>query len=82
MGGGASGSSGGGSFHEFQEAGEVFGPGVGVEEGGLEPESAVEAGAAEDGSAVVEQLSSYAGHGVVGGAGGPEQDGADGGLVV
>lgn len=75
-------SSGGVSFHQLQECGQVVRPGVGVEEGDLEPEAAVEVGAAEDGAAFVEELSAYGGHGVVGGSGGPEEDGADGGRVV
>ncbi len=40
------------------------------------------AGAAEDGAAVVEEGAAYVGDGVVGAAGGPEEDGADGGRVV
>lgn len=66
----------------MQEPGQVGGPGVGVEEGGLKPEAAVEAGAAEDGSAAGEEVSAYGGDGVVGGSCGAEQDGADGGPVV
>src|SRR5206468_1796196 len=73
---------GGGFFDEGEEGGEVVGAGVGVEQGGFEPEAAVEAGAAEDGAALVEEFSAYGGDGVVGGVCGPEQDRADGGVVV
>src|SRR5690606_33599196 len=79
---GGSGSSGDASFHLFQQGGQVFGPGVGVEKGDLEPEPVVETGAAEDGPALGEEPAAYGGDGVVGGTGGPEQDGADGGPVV
>lgn len=70
------------SFHQFQERGQVARPGVGVEEGGFEPAAAVEGGAAEDGAALVEEGAAYGGDGVVGGASGPEEDGADDGVVV
>lgn len=70
------------SFHQFQERGQVARPGVGVEKGGFEPELSVEDGAAEDGAAFGEEGAAYRGDGVVGGFGGPEQDGADGGWVV
>lgn len=70
------------SFHQFQERGQVARPGVGVEEGGFEPEAAVECGASEDGAALVQEGAAYGGDGGVGGSGGSEQDGADGGPVV
>lgn len=70
------------SFHQFQERGQVARPGVGVEEGGFEPEAVVEQGSAEDGASFVEEGAAYGGDGFVGGLGGPEQDGAEGGWVV
>lgn len=71
-------SSGGVSFCQCEESGEVGGAGVGVEEGGFEPEAAVEAGSAEDGAALGEEAAADGGDGVVGGVCGAEEDGADG----
>lgn len=67
---------------EGEEALEVVGGGVGVEEGGFEPEAAVGVGAAEYGVAAVEEGAADGGDGVVVGVGGAEEDGADGGAVV
>ncbi len=73
---------GGGVGDEVEECSEVVGGGVGVEEGGFEPEVACGVGAAEDGVAAVEEGAADGGDGVVGGAGGAEEDGADGGALV
>lgn len=61
---------------------EVVGGGVGVEEGGFEPEAAVGVGAAEYGVALGEEGAADGGDGGVVGVGGAEEDGADGGAVV
>lgn len=75
-------SSGGVAFHEFEEGAEVSGLGVGVEEGGLEPQAGGGGGAAEDGLAVGEEGAADGGEGGVVGAGGAEEDGAEGGAGV
>lgn len=67
---------------EVEEFVEVVGGGVGVEEGGFEPEVAVGAGAAEYGVASGEEGAADGGDGVVVGVGGAEEDGGDGGAVV
>lgn len=67
---------------EGEEVLEVVGGGVGVEEGGLEPEFAVDVGAAEYGLALGEEGAADGGDGGVVGVGGAEEDGADGGAVV
>lgn len=67
---------------EGEEAAEVVGGGVGVEEGGFEPEAVVGAGAAEDGVSLGEEGAADGGDGGVVGVGGAEEDGADGGAVV
>lgn len=58
------------------------GGGVGVEEGGFEPEAVAGVGAAEHGVASGEEGAADGGDGGVVGVGGAEEDGADGGAVV
>ena len=81
-GAGASGSSGGGSFHEVQESGQVVGPGVGVEEGGFEPEPAVGRARPRTARPSVRRVRRTAATVSSVASCGAEQDGADGGPVV
>ncbi len=70
------------AFHEGDELCQVAGGGVGVEQGGLEPEAAVRLGAAEDRAALGEERAADRGDGPVGRALGPEEDGGEGGAAA
>lgn len=72
----------GAAFQEGDEGVQVSGRGARVEQGGLEPEAAVGAGAAEDGAALVQEGAAQGGELLVVGVGGAEEDGADGGGCV
>lgn len=72
----------GSAFQEGDEGVQVPGRGVGVEEGGLEPEAAVGGGAAEDGGAVLEEGAAQGGELVVVRGGGSEEDRGEGGVCV
>lgn len=72
----------GAAFQEVHEGVQVPRRGVGVEQGGLEPEAAVGGGSAQYGGAALEEGAAQGGQCGVVGVGGPEQDGADGGRRV
>lgn len=72
----------GAAFQEGDEGGQVPFGGVGVEQGGFEPEAAVCGGAAEYGAAAEEEGAAQGGEVGVVGVGGAEEDGADGGGCV